>query len=308
VNALAQADVEKSTYGAFERLLYIFLIPAVFTLILSGVLLSLFGYDVKDTALKMGNKIPVVHKWIPEPVGSTTEVKDNAAAVSDEKQPQDDQIAELTAAIANKEAEIEILTASAEQKDVKIEQLQKNLEQMEHKFAEKQQTEEQYAEQIRALAGMYAKMTPSKSAPILQNLTLSELVLVLSEMKPDQRVRVLEKMDPKIAAEASIRLKDVVPAKDRQIAALQERLQLYKQEDPSQTQTAKLNRNELGQTFASMAPKSAAVLLLEMMSADQNTVVSILTSMDTDSRSSILTALSELSKEDAAKISMKLAQ
>ncbi len=53
-------------------------------------------------------------------------------------------------------------------------------------------------------------------------MTKNELVLVLGMMKPDERVKVLERMDPAKAAEASILLKDQTSVRDTQIAALQE--------------------------------------------------------------------------------------
>lgn len=297
---MAKADDEKSSYGAFERFLYIFFIPAIFTIILSGVLLSLFDYDVMNTALKIANKIPVIDKVIPDPKEDSQEGDTPSEIVKG----QADELDDLNAKLADKEAEVSKLAEANKQKDEQILELQANMTLMEEQLKQKTQTDEQYRQQISSLASMYAKMTPSKSAPILQNLTQSELVLVLTEMKPEDRVKVLEKMDPKTAAAASIQLKDRVPAKDLQIAALQERLEIYQEEDPNQT--AKLNSDELGRTVAAMTPKSAATLLMEMMSIDQVKVIAILTSMDDAARSRILSALADLSKEDAAKITAKL--
>jgi flagellar motility protein MotE (MotC chaperone) len=149
---------------------------------------------------------------------------------------------------------------------------------------------------------MYAKMNPSKSAPILENLTLQERVLVLSEMKQVDQVKVLEKMDPIKAAQASIYLKDVVSAKDREIAALQDRIKL----NDSTVASQKLTKNDLGKTFANMTAKSAATVLLQMQSITPAKVIEILSSMDNTSRAKVMTALSDLSKETAAAISTKL--
>ena len=43
--------------------------------------------------------------------------------------------------------------------------------------------EDAYTKQIRELSKLYADMSPSKAAPIMQNLTLEEMVLMLSQMK-----------------------------------------------------------------------------------------------------------------------------
>jgi flagellar motility protein MotE (MotC chaperone) len=150
---------------------------------------------------------------------------------------------------------------------------------------------------------MYAKMNASKSAPILENLTLHERVLVLSEMKQVDQVKVLEKMNPIKAAEASIYLKDVVSAKDREIAALQDRIKLNDSTIVSQA----ITRSDLGKTFASMTAKSAATVLLQMQSITPAKVVDILNSMDNISRAKVMTALADLSKETAAAVTTKLA-
>ena len=149
-------------------------------------------------------------------------------------------------------------------------------------------------------------MTPSKAAPIIEKLTLHERVLVLGAMRTDDRVKILEKMDPKIAAETTILLKDTVPVKDTEIAALQERLKQY--ELASSNDPEKLSSFDLGNTFAGMTPQSAAVVLVEMMKSNQPQVVAIMKAMDTQARSRILTAMADVSKESAAAITAEMGQ
>lgn len=296
-----QDELEKSSYGAFERFLYIFFIPILFTLILSGVLLSLFGYNVKDTVLRIGNSIPLVNKVIPDPAeqftrAGTTDLDLDASSVSE-------RVGQLTKKIEQKETELQQLLDSGAKKDQTIKELQDEIKELETKLANKTQNADQYEEQIKNLAALYADMTPSKSAAILENLTMPELVLVLSKMNADNRVGVLEKMDPKIAADASIQLKDIIPVKDRELAALQARLDLNARNNPS---NAKLSINDLGQTFAGMAPKSAAAVLIELASLDENKVLGILSVMENQARSQIIASMSDISKENAAKITAKL--
>jgi len=57
-----------------------------------------------------------------------------------------------------------------------------------------------------------------------------------------------------------------------------------------------------------MTPKSASIVLLEMQNNNPDKVLSILSSMDNQGRSKILTAMSETSKETAALISARLVQ
>ncbi|NHN28381.1 MotE family protein [Paenibacillus agricola] len=308
---MADVDAEgSSSYGGMERFLIWFLIPFVFTAVLLGVLLTIFDYDVMNNVLRTAKTIPVISSIVPEPKVKATDIK---TAV---KKGQTDQAAEAPTAEANlqalntkleqKEDDLKKIDLTVQQRDQTIKELQSKNSLLEEQIKSKTLTDTEYAAQIQQLATMYAKMSPSKSAPIMENLTIAEMVLVLNAMKTDDRVRVLEKMDAKIAAEASILLKDQTTAKDQQIAALQQRLKLTA--TPETKDTTKLTKDDLGATFSSMTPKSAAIVLMEMQNSNPDKVISILSSMESAGRSKIITAISEQSKETAALISTRLVQ
>lgn len=223
------ADAEKSTFTTMERVLYWFVIPIVFTAVLSGALLSLFDYDIKNQMLTFANKIPGIAAIVPEPKGvmKKTEPAPKSSESNSEGQTEDlkSAVQSLKKQLAEKVEELKTADAAYQQKDQALKELQEKNAALEEQLKEKGNKAADYDTQVQQTAAMYAKMLPSKSAPILENLTLKEQVLILSQMKVDDRVKILEKMDPKKAAQASIYLKDSVPAKDRQIAALQERLQ-----------------------------------------------------------------------------------
>lgn len=303
---MADPQAEKQTYGAFERLLYIFLIPLIFVTILLGVLLSLFDYDVMNSLLKVANKIPGIERVIPDPKGtaepspgtrSPSLPQEGAATV----EPDD-----LDAQMLALEADLKQAVESGAAKDNAIKALQEQVAALEEQLKEKTQGDEEYQERIRSLASVYAKMQPSKAAPILENLTLHEQVLVLSEMKPDEQVRILEKMAPARAAEASIALKDAIPGKDLQIAALQERLELNSAAAAPPAET--VTRQQLGQTFAGMTPKSAAAILIEMNGVNSPKVLSILGAMDSASRAKVLSAIADADRNIAVSLSARLAE
>lgn len=308
---MANVESENSTsYGAMERFLIWFLIPFVFTAVLLGVLLTIFDYDVMNNVLKTANKVPVVNSFIPDPKekASAPASSSQASGEGTESAPEttgEAPPADLAAQLAAMEAELKQAEAVIQQRDQTIKDLQLKNSSLEEKSKGKTQSEDEYTAQIQQLASMYAKMSPSKAAPIMENLTTSEMVLVLSMMKTDERVRILEKMDPKTAAEASILLKDNTTVRDREIAALQERVNAA----PANAKTAqKLTNDDLGTTFANMTPKSAATVLLEMQKTNPDKVISVLSSMDSAGRSKIITALSEQSKDMAALISARLVQ
>jgi flagellar motility protein MotE (MotC chaperone) len=300
--AQLKAETEESGLSGFERFLYIFFIPIVFAVIGIGVLLALFDTNIYNDILKQANKIPFVGAIVPDPkvVVKTT---DPAAEVPEIRiKNQDQKIADLTKKLADQENAMKTADATTLQKDQTIKDLQAKSAALEEQLKTKTKSDEEYHNQIKLTADMYAKMNPSKSAPILENLTLQERVLVLSEMKQADQVKVLEKMDPIKAAEASIYLKDVVSAKDREIAALQDRIKL----NDSTVASQQLTKNDLGKTFANMTAKSAATVLLQMQSITPAKVIDILSAMDNASRAKVMTALSDLSKETAAAISTKL--
>ncbi|MDQ1913310.1 hypothetical protein RAC89_23215 [Paenibacillus sp. GD4] len=309
---MANVDTENSTsYGAMERFLIWFLIPFVFTAVLLGVLLTIFDYDIMNNVLRTANKLPVVSSIIPDPKDKPSDAStksttaEGKADTTTAPAAPEDKVAGLTAQLQAKDADLKKAEALLQQRDQLIKDLQLKNSGLEEQAKVKTQSEDEYTNQIQQLAAMYAKMTPSKAAPIMENLTTREMVLVLSMMKTDERVKILEKMDAKKAAEASILLKDQTTVRDKQIAALQERVNVT---PAASSQSNNLTKDDLGATFANMTPKSAATVLLEMQKTTPEKVISILSSMDVAGRSKILTALSEQSKDTAAIISARLAQ
>ncbi|WJH33268.1 hypothetical protein N6H14_24590 [Paenibacillus sp. CC-CFT747] len=296
-----ETEMDKPELSAFERFLYWFLVPIVFVLVLIVVLLTLFDYDVKDSLLKAANRVPVVSKLVPDPAAGA--LSGSGEKPAEQAKAQDKTVADLTAKLGEKDNELEKSDELFLQKDQTIKDLQAKVAQLEEQLKSKAKTDEEYHAQIQQTASLYTKMNPSKAAPIMENLTLKEQVLLFSEMKPDDRVKILEKMDPKKAAEASIYLKDLTPVKDREIAALQERIQLN---DTSAKAGQKLTTTDLGQTFSNMTPKSAAAVLVEMYAVNPTKVLDILTATDTQARSKIMSALADANKDTAAKITSKL--
>jgi len=299
---LANQDVEKSSYGGFERFLF-FVTPILFTVILLGVLLALFNYDIRNSLLEFGNKIPIVSSFLPEPAPKPeeSEVADPEAVAKASA----DKVNELNQIIAAKDAELKKVVDKNAKSEQTIKSLQDQMKSLEEKLQQKTVDDAAYDQQVQGLASVYAKIAPSKAAPIIENLTIEEQVLVLSAMKTDERVKILEKMNPKKAADASILLKDVTTSKDREIAALQSRLNLKEAATPPAKST--VDKKDLGETFGNMAPKNAASLLLEMNKISQDKVLAILSTMSNQNRSAVLGAMADQDKSTAAKLTTKLA-
>ncbi len=298
---MAKTDVEKTAYGAFERFIYLILIPLVFTSILIGVMFALFDFDFKNKLLASANEIPIIRAMVPDPEESP---KDDANQLNPKELGAS--TAEQTALLKQKQEELTQAIETIKQRDETIKSLQEQIAAAESQQVEEKLSKEAYVQRIQELANTYGKMSPSKAAPIIENLTMPEIVLVLDQMKQTEQVRILEKMNPQTAAEASILLKDVVKVEDQAIEALQARLALnVEPEEPAPTG---LTQAELAQTVAGMDAETAAVVLLEMLPANESKVVEILRAVNVQARSQILTSIAEENKEEAAILTAKLGE
>ncbi len=298
---MASADTEKEGYSGFERFLF-FITPVLFTAVLLGVLLLMFNKEWRNSALELGNKIPIVKSILPEPDDGkpADPATDEAITASNAKT----KIAELNALLTDKDNSLKQATAQAEQDAKKIEALQAELDQLKKESSDNAITSEAYAAKINGLADMYAKMTPSKAGPILENMTVDEAALVLGAMTTEQRSKVLERMTPKKAADVTMKMKDSDTVNDREIAALQSRineLQLGAADDASTLDSA-----ELKNTFSAMAPDKAAALLLQMAGTNQSKALRILGVLDNASRSSVLAAMTDADKKTTVALVSKL--
>ena len=295
-------NTEKSSYGGIERFMYILLLPILFAAILAGVLLTLFGYDMKQVVYNIGRNIPIVNSIVPIEESPEIDQANPATVITENEQ----MIKDLTATASEKDQQISQLESSLQEKEDAIKQLESSVEKLVLQQEAITASSEEYRKQLKNLATMYANMSPSKSAPILENLTMPELVLVLYEMNTDEQGQVLAKMNPKTAADASIQLKDINEStraewEEKANAARDER---NEKDDPEST--VKLTNEELAQTFSAMTVTSAAAILLELNKTNSNKVVTILNAMDNESRSGILTAISDTSPESAASLANKL--
>jgi flagellar motility protein MotE (MotC chaperone) len=298
-------DMEKSSYSSFERFLYIFLLPVLFAIVLIGVFLNFFDYNVKDTVYSIGRKIPGISSMVPVQEGPTENEAVNPANVTIKNEQE---ITALSAELSAKEAEIAALQTQLSTKESSIEQLEESLQQIILSEQSAVVDIEEYRAQLKALANMYSDMTTSKAAKILENLTMPELVLVLYEMKADDRGKVLAKMNPKTAADASIQIKDISESNRAtyEKKATEARDERLKQDDPDAA--SELSIAELAQTFSVMTPASAAAIMLELNKTNSEQTVHILKAMDNNSRSTLLQAISDSSASVAAALTNKLGQ
>lgn len=290
--------MERTTYGAFERFLYFFLIPMIYSSVLVFVLFVIFNEDVRDSVLRTANNIPIIRELVPD-------AKEEAGGA--------DGLPPLEVVQAQREAKerIEALEAqlksaieTSRKKDDEIEALEARIAELEAELEEEVLSAEEYEQHIQSLSNMYASMNPSKAAPILENLMAGEIALILSRLSADDQAAILQRMNPQIAAQATRKLKDMQRSENIEIAALQDRIALLEEEIASRAQT--LTTEQLAQTIAEMDTGSAATLLLEMSSTNEAQVIDILRAMNNASRSAVISAISDEDSARAARLTARL--
>ncbi|MFE6073229.1 MotE family protein [Paenibacillus sp. NPDC057886] len=306
--AVKDTDMEKESSGGWEKFLMIS-IPIVFTVVLLGVLLTLFNVDIRNNLLEVANKIPVVKDWVPDPVLDPEKKKLEKS--EQQVESAEATIDKLKAQVSEKETELKAAKDATTTEAKKASDLQKKLDDAEkaaESAAQNPETESDYQKQIKDLAKMYANMSPSKAAPIMQNMTNEEMVLLLSAMQSAARTKVLEKMDPKTAADVTMMMKDAKPSGDLALDALQSRLkkETATTSTASTTNSKNLDKNQLSQTFASMSASSGAKLLLETYKLSPDKTLTILNSVDDATRSQLLENMSTENSVETAKILNKL--
>jgi flagellar motility protein MotE (MotC chaperone) len=313
-------DTEKSEMNGLERFLIWFLVPVVFAVVLLSVLFYMLDVDIKEPLQRLGNSIPIVRNWIPdkpiEPVASGKPETPAAGSKDGDKQPvseadktalveKDKQIAELTAKLKESTDDAKQFQNSYLLKDQELVDLKAKMNKLEQDYQKLEQDDGSYEKSVSETSKIYAAMSPSKAAPILEKLTLSEQLLILSGMKLDNQTKILQKMSTEAAANVSILLKDEVPSRNREIKALQDRIKTLT--ETTQPAATPFTVSELSTSIAGMESKQAAELLLEMYKTNKNKVLTILKSADSSSRASILGAMTKADKAKAAAISSQLA-
>ncbi|WP_027414598.1 magnesium transporter MgtE N-terminal domain-containing protein [Aneurinibacillus terranovensis] len=300
---MKESTEEERSYSKLEWFFYIIFIPILFTLVLSGIIAQMFGYNVVGSLAKMLSSVPVIQKLIPDSAVSHPNSSSQKAPTQ-----QDEQAQKLKDELNAKNQEVQNLKNQVNLDQKKMQQNQQQIADAKASAATaKQAIDADRQQQISGLAKIYTSMSASKAAPIMEKLTPQEAVLVLKSMKSVDASAILAKMDPQKAADLSALLKDTTLTKDADTAALQQRIQnltgaLSKAQKNSSTLPEMVN------TFSTMDATSAAKILLSMDKTNENQALAILARMDVQKRSQILSSMTnDLGQiAMAAKISQKL--
>lgn len=301
---MARVETEGAGYNLLERIVYLFLIPAVFTAILTVVLLNLFGYNVMDQILRAANKVPLLERIVPDPAveappsaisgigGQTGGLTGGLTGDQTAGQAEQPQAADHDA-IVRLENDLSVARAESAAKDARIAELELQVRELEDQLQARAVAQDEYMQEIRRLAMVYEDMSASKAAPILEQLGTNDRMLILSQMEVEAQTKILARMNPAVAAETTL----------QQIAEFRARLP----GGSSEAVREGLRQEELGRTVSGMTPNAAAILLLELANTDEAKAIDILRDMDVQSRSAVMTAMAQESREAAARLTAGLA-
>ncbi|WP_068786052.1 MotE family protein [Paenibacillus phocaensis] len=296
-------ELEEESGGGFSRFLF-FMTPILFTVVLLGVLLTLFNIDFRNTLIDWGNRIPVIKNLVPDPVTSEGEPVQAEKKEQKQQESTDATVKELKDQLAKQQAELQTANQQAAEQQEKVKELQDQLTAVQQEKSSREQSAEAeaYQKEVKKLANLYAEMSPSKAAAIFDKLTTEETLQMLSVMGNENKVAILEKMDPQKAADISIKLKDVNTSEDLAIAALQSRLKMEAAADTAAATSTGLNDTELSQTFSSMAAADAAKLVLQTYKLSPEKALKIMKSVNGTTRSKILAEMAKSDEKTSVKI------
>ena len=155
---MANLHTERTTYSAFERFLYFFLIPFLYSSVLVTLLFLIFNQDVRNSVLESANKIPLIKEIVPD-VKKEESLLTSPEVLEVQRQAQE-QLQEMENTVKS------AIEASRRRKKKYVTPAQ--ITALEQQLEEKRLSMEEYSQHIQTLSNLYADMRASRAAPIMK--------------------------------------------------------------------------------------------------------------------------------------------
>lgn len=181
-----EKKTKKTKTGAFQWLIFI-IVPLIFALIITFIILSLMGIDVVNKSKEVASQIPFVENLVTTEEDAEQERKEEQFQKQIESK--DKEIADLIASSSGYQLEIDQLNQE-------IVKLTKQLEVIDEELNDV----EQVNENLEKLTKSYQEMNPGNAANILASIDEDVAVSILQDIKDEQRGSILSAMDPEVAA------------------------------------------------------------------------------------------------------------
>ncbi|WP_176142517.1 MotE family protein [Halobacillus hunanensis] len=183
-------DQEKGS--KLQWFFFVLVVPALFALTLTVVVLTIMGVNVVEKAESYANQIPGLSTFV-----STADESQNTR-----------QTEQFETVIAEHNEKIDQLQQQVEDKQLTIDELHQQIEQLETDLesalaaSDEQQTEDSSAgsDPMKEMAVSFEEMDEEKAAPIIENMDQDLAVQLLAEVASSQRGAILGAMTPEAAA------------------------------------------------------------------------------------------------------------
>lgn len=179
----SQIEQPENNPGIFQKLFYWVLIPMFFIL----AILLIVSMFTDRNVFKYLDELPFVSS------NDDQELVDSSAQT-------EEKLVSLQAELNEKEAEISQFQIKFESSNVEKQDLQAEIEQLQYEIEKLISSQEESKKEFKEILTTFEKMSAKKAAPILVQMSDTEAVRIMSNMKPETLTALFEKMSPADAA------------------------------------------------------------------------------------------------------------
>lgn len=180
--------VEEKSPGFFKKFFYLFLIPLMFIVAIALILATVTEYNVFKMANNAIEKIPFV--------GSS----DDEKIVVENSSLNEKKVVELQAEVQEKELQITELQSKIDSSAIEKEELLTEQERLLFEIEKLKRNQEETQKEFNEILSTFEKMSAKTAAPILVQMSDTESLRIMSNMKPDTLSAIFTKMSPVDAA------------------------------------------------------------------------------------------------------------
>jgi flagellar motility protein MotE (MotC chaperone) len=186
MDKLVEVQEEKKV-NKFQWFLGVIVVPALFTVTVALIVLTVAGVNVFEKADELAEKVPFLSSDKEKETVQTSEKMES-------------QLTELKAQLKEREATLADLESEVESKDQQIEQIQLEKEQLERTIDDLTATQEENKRAFKDIVSTYETISAKKAAPIIIQMSDEEATAILSNISSDTLASIMEQMDPANAA------------------------------------------------------------------------------------------------------------
>jgi flagellar protein FlbB len=187
---LEKDEASEKSYSKLLWFLFVVLIPLLFAITLTLVIMTVAGVNVLDAAKQYGEKIPGISQLIQDEQKTSEQILK-------------DRLIEQKATLEEKTLQVKKLEQELENKQKEIDSLKNEIERLNAEMETKQKSTEAEQEQkqtMKDIVKMYESMSAKNAAQIITELSDNDAVTILSSLNSEKAADILEKMDPANAA------------------------------------------------------------------------------------------------------------